>query len=59
MGTLQPKTKGLNKFIVKVDVVSGVNTLSFKVQESGIIISNVDMVRYTLAENIIQNGKFT
>ena len=43
---------------MKLDVVRGENSLTIKGLESGIVVGNVDLVRYTLAENIIENGKF-
>jgi len=58
VGTLKPKKEGVNKLIVKLDAFSGINTLTLKGLESGIVVGNVDLVRYTLSENIIQNGKF-
>lgn len=56
---MKPKDEGANKFIVKIDVIGGENTLTLKGVDSGIVVGNVDLVRYTLSENIIQNGKFT
>jgi hypothetical protein len=44
---------------INQDVVTGQNTLTFKALDSDILISNLEFIRYTLAENIIYNSKFT
>lgn len=59
LATLTPTSSGINKLVVKLDVVAGENSLTLKGLESGILVSNVDLVRYTLSENIIENGKFS
>ena len=58
IATLAPTGRGTSKLIVKLDVVAGENSLTLKGLESGILVSSVDLVRYTLSENIIENGKF-
>ena len=44
---------------INLNVVTGQNTLTFKALDSDILISNLEFIRYTLAENIIYNSKFT
>jgi hypothetical protein len=58
VGSLAPKKDGTNKFFTTVNVVSGDNTLSLKGADSGIVVSNIRLVRYGSDENIVENGNF-